>query len=137
MSSTILDNTCLLSFIIIDCIQILLNDEDPDVIAIAEPSFDELNVDWGNYKLIKGSLKNAKKTRLNVLIKGNVQFEHFEWNVDVPMVGLKIDEQKLILVYQEWSKDGDPLTRSMDQQLERWKKFIEKAKGQKEITSIL
>ena len=137
MSSTILDNTCLLSFIIIDCIQILLNDEDPDVIAIAEPSFDELNVDWGNYKLIKGSLKNAKKTRLNVLIKGNVQFEHFEWNVDVPMVGLKIDEQKLIFVYQEWSKDGDPLTRSMDQQLERWKKFIEKAKGQKEITSIL
>ena len=51
---------------------------------MAEPIYEDLVHDWEGYKLIKGSLKNAKKIRLNVLIK----------DAKVPMVGITVGQEK-------------------------------------------
>ena len=58
------------------------------------------------WALIKGSLKNGKKIRLNVLIKTTIQYKIIEWEIDVPMVGLVINNETFIFVYREWAKEG-------------------------------
>ena len=45
-------------------IELLLMQEKPHILGLAEPWFEKLDRDWDGYELVKGNLKNGKKIRL-------------------------------------------------------------------------
>ena len=121
---------------LITTIESLIDRLDPDVLAIAEPAYEDLDHDWYPYSLVKGYIQNGKKIRLNVLVKSNISFTQNHWNVEVPHVNLCIGGWMFTFAYREWAKCGDQLTKSMDHQLERWEKFVgrwSKEKGSKRM----
>ena len=44
----------------ITTIQSLLNREEPDILAIAEPRTSDLDIDWQNYTLVPGHINHGK-----------------------------------------------------------------------------
>ena len=48
---------------IIASIELILDQEKPDVLGIAEPKYNDLERDWDGYTLVKGSLRNGTKIR--------------------------------------------------------------------------
>ena len=111
---------------IINCIETLLHKFQPDVLAIAEPSHSKIDIDWQNYRLIKGTQKDIKNVRLNALIKKDLQCELFEWKTELPMVGVKIEECKIVMTYREWNKGGVMKTNGIGEQTARWENFTNK-----------
>ena len=112
---------------IIASIELILDQEKPDVLGIAEPKYNDLERDWDGYTLVKGSLKNGTKIRLNALIRNSLVYETFEWKTDVPMIGLRVENEKIVLVYREWNLDGNRDTNQIPSQVDRWKNFLEEA----------
>ena len=72
------------NFNMIASIQSLLNRRDPDILALAEPSTTDLDVDWDPYILLPGYILRGNRTRLTVLIKKNLKFKATHWNVEIP-----------------------------------------------------
>ena len=105
---------------LITTITSLLHRLDPDAIAIAEPTFEDLDIDWTPYTLVKGYIKGGKKIRLNILIKSNIQFEQSHWNVEVPHTVIKMEGWTIVFTYREWAKCGDQMTKTIKHQIDRW-----------------
>ena len=117
-------------------IESLLSRLDPDLLAIAEPKFEDIDIDWYPYILVKGHIKNGKNCRLNLLIKSDLQFVQTRWSVEIPHVAVKVEGWLLVACYREWAKCGDQDTKSIDMQLERWSKFVSrwsKEKGKRKM----
>ena len=122
---------------LITTIESLLHREDPDILAIAEPTTDDLDHDWGVYKLVPGYIHTGNKIRLNILIKTDIVFTQKHWNVDIPHLTLDAYGWRLVFIYREWAKAGDQETKSIDQQLDRWKGFVDRWKKMRSNRSIL
>ena len=117
-------------------IESLLDRLEPDVIALAEPVTVDLDHDWGPYELVCGRNKNGKNVRLHALIKNNIKYKQETWDVPVPNLSLNICGWKFIFCYREWAHAGDQSTKSLPDQLSRWKEFVRmwgKEKGRKTI----
>ena len=97
---------------------------DPDILAIAEPESNDLDIDWHPYKLIKGYIHKGTKTRLNVLVKSDLNFSQHHWNVEIPHAIIKTEGWNFIFAYREWAKCGDQSTKDMQHQLKRWETFV-------------
>ena len=102
----------------------LLDRLDPDILAIAEPSTEDLDRDWGPYILVPAKNKNGKKIRLNLLIKEKIKFKKSGWNVAVPNIMVDVEGWSVGFCYREWGWCGDKETRGMDKQMERWREFV-------------
>ena len=105
-------------------IESLLDRLQPDVLAIAEPSYEDLDIQWDSYQLLKGYIQKGSKIRLNILIKNNIKFTQSYWRVEVPNLTLKLDDRTITFVYREWAKCGDQSSKTMVHQMERWSKFV-------------
>ena len=117
-------------------IESLLDRLEPDVIALAEPVTVDLDHDWGPYELVCGRNKNGKNVRLHALIKNNIKYKQETWDVPVPNLSLTICGWKFIFCYREWAHAGDQSTKSLPDQLLKWKEFVRmwgKEKGRKSI----
>ena len=51
--------------------------------------------------------------RLNALIKKDQQCDLFEWETELPMIGVIIGDIKIVATYREWNKGGLPKTNSI------------------------
>ena len=111
---------------VISSIEQLLHDRSPDILAIAEPDFNDLHYNWKGYKLQRSSSDYQKKCRLNCLIKDSLKYDVFHWKTRIPMCGVKVLNHEVVFVYREWAEYGCKETRSMAQQVERWLPFVEK-----------
>ena len=107
-------------------IKSLLCRENPDLLAVAEPTTDDLDVDWDDYTLLPGSIKSGKICRLNVLIKNDIKFSQTSWAVDIPHCIITAHGWTYIMIYREWAHCGDQSTKSIDHQLTRWQQFVTK-----------
>ena len=105
-------------------IESLLDRLQPDVLAIAEPSYEDLDIQWDSYQLLKGYIQKGSKIRLNILIKNNIKFTQSYWRVEVPNLTLKLDDWTITFAYREWAKCGDQSSKTMVHQMERWSKFV-------------
>ena len=105
-------------------IQSILVRLDPDILAIAEPCHDDIDIDWSPYKLLKGHIQNGTKTRLNVLIKSNLDFVQSCWRVELPNAVIKLEGWTFVFTYREWAKSGDQSTKDITSQEERWRGFV-------------
>ena len=105
----------------------VIDDLHPDILGLAEPTHDELKIaKWPGYNLVKGTINGYESVRVNALIKAGIQYTVEEWNLDVPTVVIKLKTLILVYVYREWAQAADKTTRPMPQQVERWKKFLNK-----------
>ena len=118
-------------------IQSLLTRLNPDVLAVAEPTFDDMDIDWYPYKLVKGHLQNGTKIRLNVLVKSDIDFIQTHWNVEVPHVVLSMEGWKFVFAYREWAKSGRQDTKTIDQQLSRWSGFVNRWKKERSSKTMV
>ena len=75
----------------ITTIQSLLDRIDPDVLAIAEPDTQDIDIDWSPYILIPGKIKNGTNMRLNILIKFSTKRYFFEFNIKFLLGVTKIE----------------------------------------------
>ena len=114
------------NFNLIATIQSFLDRIDPDVLAIAEPCTEDLNVDWHPYVLLPGHIEKGKKTRLNLLVKSNLKFNQKYWKVELPHKVLEIGDWRFVFVYREWAKCGDQATKDIKQQETRWRGFVDR-----------
>ena len=114
-------------------IQSLVCRYQPDVLGLAEPSTDDLDITWPDYTLVPGTVNNGNKnnTRLNILIKNDIQYKQISWDTDVPHCVLEVKDWLIVMVYREWAKLGDQQTKSIDLQFQRWKTFVTNWKKQK------
>ena len=110
----------------ITIVQQLIDFLKPDVLAVAEPTTDDLQRDWGDYKLVPGNLNCTGKVRVNVLIKKTIKCRIEKWSTELPTVVIDVDGVKFVFTYREWAKMGDKTTNSMPQQEARWKNFVDK-----------
>ena len=110
----------------ITTIQSLLDRIDPDVLAIAEPDTQDIDIDWSPYILIPGKIKNGTNMRLNILIKSDLKFTQTSWRVEVPNLTIEVAGWKFIFAYREWAKCGNQTTKTLACQEERWQGFVER-----------
>ena len=121
---------------LIATIQSLLDRHQPDVLALAEPSTNDLEIDWYPYVLVPGKIQNGKNIRLNVLVRANVNFKVSYWRVEIPHAVISILDWSVVFAYREWAKCGEQSTRPLQMQLDRWTGFVErwsKEKGKKKM----
>ena len=111
-------------------IKLVLEDQKPGLLGLAEPTYEQLSkMYFPGYKLVKGKLTGGKKFRLNVLVKDNLincQVESF--TTDVPCLLIRSGSWKFMFFYREWRKDGREETKSMEQQEDRWSRFLSRVK---------
>ena len=122
----------------ITTIQSLISRYNPDVLGLAEPSTDDLDVHWPDYTLVPGTVNdgNSTNTRLNILIKNEIEFTQISWKSDVPHCVLQVKGWTIVMVYREWAKLGDQTSKSHDLQYQRWKTLVsnwKKLKGTKVV----
>ena len=122
---------------IVITIQSILHRLNPDLLAIAEPSSDDLDIDWSPYVLLRGHIQGGKKIRMNVLIKSNLQFKQMHWNVEIPHVVVNLEGWKMIFAYREWAKCGLQSTKTLDSQLSRWSPFVDRWAKEKSPRTLL
>ena len=114
----------------------LLHRCDPDILALAEPSTEDIDIDWHPYSLVPGYIKDGKKIRLNLLVKNNIKFKVSHWNVEIPHVILGVEDWSCCFLYREWAKEGDQMTKSIQHQMGRWRGFSNgwgKERGKKKV----
>ena len=85
----------------------LLSRENPDVLAVAEPTTSDLDIDWQDYILVPGHIQNGTICRLNLLVKNDLKFSQTRWQVDIPHMILEVHGWKIIALYREWALAGN------------------------------
>ena len=85
----------------------LLYRTNPDIIGIAEPETNDLDIDWDCYTLVKGHVEGGEKIRLNVLIKNNIPFTQRFWKVKIPHIIIEACGWTTVFLYREWALCGD------------------------------
>lgn len=108
----------------------VLQEHQPGLLGIAEPSYESLNLMWfPGYKLLKGKLSGGKKFRLNVLVKDTLlDYKVESFTTDIPSLLINVEGFKFLFYYREWRKDGVEETKYQDLQNERWANFLSRAK---------
>ena len=118
-------------------IQSLLVRLDPDVLAIAEPTTEDLDIDWSPYNLVQGYIHKGKKVRLNLLIKSDLKYSQSHWNVQLPHAVICLEGWKMIFAYREWAFCGDQATKDSRSQLERWSTFVKRWSREKGSRTLM
>ena len=110
-------------------IKTVLQEFQPGLLGIAEPTYDSLKTMWfPGYKLVKGKLRGGKKFRLNVLIKDTlVDYKVESFTTDIPSLLINVNGYKYCFFYREWRKDGVDGTQVQALQDERWATFLTRA----------
>ena len=99
----------------------------PILLGVAEPTSEDMEkMQIRGYSLIKGTLKQGRKIRLNVLIKDGVQYKIERFCSEVPSSLITIDNFKFLFYYREWRKQGQKDTDAMEDQELRWADFLDK-----------
>ena len=99
----------------------------PDVLFIGEADSDLVRtVCPDGYVWVGGNLKAKKEEiRVPVLVNDKIPFKQFKIDTQVPAVGLKIGEWKLVGIYREWALCGDQTTKSRELQVNRLQNFVD------------
>ena len=99
----------------------------PDVLFVGEADSEDVKAACPEgYIHAGGGLKTKKAMiRVSALVKDTIPFKTFKVVTQIPVVGLKIGEWKMLGIYREWSKCGDQTTKSREQQTERLEDFVE------------
>ena len=111
-------------------IKLVLEDQKPGLLGIAEPTYERLSrMYFPGYKLLKGKLKGGKNFRLNVLVKDTViNYSVESLTTEIPCLLVKLGGFKYLFFYREWNKDSKAGTDKLEQQEERWTKFLSRVR---------
>ena len=111
-------------------VKCVLDKQKPGLLGIAEPSYEKLSkMYFPGYKLIKGKLTGGKHFRLNVLVKDSlINYSVESFTTDVPSLLITSCGFKYLFFYREWRRDGQEGTDEIEQQEQRWSKFLSRAK---------
>ena len=78
------------------------------------------------YNWYGGKLKHGKRglVRVSALVSDRLSCKTFNVNTKIPSVGIKVGQWKFIGVYREWSLEGDQVTKTKVEQVERLQDFV-------------
>ena len=107
-------------------IEEILQKFSPQILFVGEADTEEVSkCQIKNYNFVRGTCHGTNKIRVSALIHNSLQHSVETWNCMVPTVVIKVDNWRFVGCYREWAHGGLATTRSIQQQEERFKTFVD------------